>query len=218
MGFRREFESKDAQNHRRRFLRRFGIRRDSLVVPQQTHGTGVGVVKNLRSKFPRTDALITDQAGVCLGIITSDCAPVFLYDSAKRAVGIVHAGWRGTVRGILTRAIRAMQREFGTQADDLEIVIGPRLCVRHHEIRSDVFPAFRHVWRHVKRKNKKHYADVAAILRAEAAGLGVKSSNIAVSSECTYHQPRRYFSYRRERSKKHPHGTGNMLSIIALRS
>ena len=216
MGFRRDLESAGSQRNRARFLKRFSVGIDDVVVPEQVHGIRVAIVRR-KKRFPRTDGLVTDKRDILLGIIMSDCAPVFLYDPKHQAIGIAHAGWRGTVGGILPRTIEVMRKTYGTKPRNLEITIGPSLRACHHEIRSDVFPRFRSYWRFVKKRDGKYFVDLPAIIISQAIQSGVPRKNVQDVGACTYHLTQRYFSYRRERSPKRPGGTGNMLSVIGLK-
>ena len=71
------------------------------------------------------DGLLTDEPGVLLGIQTADCLPVLIADRTRQAVAAFHAGWRGTLKGIVERGVASMRREFGSQPADLIAAIGP---------------------------------------------------------------------------------------------
>lgn len=103
--------------NRRRLANELGIAPQRLIVPRQVHGTEIRVIDNgffektdteQADCLEGTDALITDLANVCIGVSTADCIPVLLYDVKTKALAAVHAGWRGTVKNIAGKAVRAL--------------------------------------------------------------------------------------------------------------
>lgn len=114
-----------------------------LTFGRQVHGARVAVVGNTErgSVFDDTDALVTNAALVPLVILTADCAAIFFFDPVRRAVGIAHAGWRGTVARVAARTVEAMRDAFGTQAHDLVAGIGPSIGPCCYEVGSDVIDA-----------------------------------------------------------------------------
>ncbi len=103
---------------------------------EQVHGKRVGVVKggqkgsgnrSRASAIADTDALITDHKGILLTAYFADCVPIYLFDPHHPAVGIAHAGWRGTAQNIVGETVRAMEREYGSKADQLLAAIGPSI-------------------------------------------------------------------------------------------
>ena len=91
----------------------------------------------------RADGLITDNPGVTLVQRFGDCVPIIFYDPVKRAVGICHAGWRGTVDNIAAITLRSMQRLYGTDPKDVLAGIGPSIGPDHFEVKEDVAEPFR---------------------------------------------------------------------------
>ena len=90
------------------------IPEDHLILPRQVHKTDVGIVEDVDFEG-EYDALLTDKAGICIGVSTADCVPILLYCPQKRVVGAVHAGWRGTVGRIAMKAIRSEERRVGKE-------------------------------------------------------------------------------------------------------
>ena len=105
-----------------------GLARGPLFTIPQVHGTRVWPVGNdgpQCSGAQEGDGLITDIENLAIGVRVADCVPVFLYDAARRAVGIVHAGRQGTHDGVTTAAFQMMQIRFGTRPYELHALIGP---------------------------------------------------------------------------------------------
>jgi len=108
-----------------------GIKRESIVYSNQVHGADIRVVSRgergrlFLTNSNQADGLITNEAGVTLTIFTADCTPILLYDPVRRAIGAVHAGWRGTVANIAGAAVKRMAEEYGCSPPDIKAVIGP---------------------------------------------------------------------------------------------
>jgi polyphenol oxidase len=115
---------------------------------RQVHGREVRVVRSIddpraaAAAIPDGDAVVTNAPGGAVGVMVADCVPVLLADRQGRAVGAVHAGWRGTCAGIATASIEALRREFGVPADQLVAAIGPSIGREHYEVGEVVRAAF----------------------------------------------------------------------------
>jgi polyphenol oxidase len=180
------------------------------VTVRQIHSDQVWNAHPLADRQCEGDALITDDLNRSIGVRTADCVPILLLDIGKRAVAAIHAGWRGTVAGIVVRAIEKMHSDFGTQPGDIRAAFGP--CIREccYEVGPDVasqFSPFFPEWPPVQGKQR---LDLAEANRRHLVASGVPASHIFDSGLCTVCLPEHFFSYRRE-----PHNPGRMLSVIA---
>jgi copper oxidase (laccase) domain-containing protein len=148
-----------------------------FVTAEQIHGREIAVLAKgdplPQGPTPGVDGLITDQAGVCLGIYVADCCPVYLADRANGAIGLVHAGRKGAELGIVPAAIDAMKRAFGTDPARLTVQLGP--CIRPP-------------WYEV---------DFAGEIVRQARESGV--GRVVDCGICTASHPDAYYSYRREK-------------------
>jgi len=90
------------------------------------------------SPLPETDALITRETGVPICVMTADCVPILLYDPVQHAVGLAHAGWRGTVARIASTTVAAMRSAFDSVPEDLVATIGPSIGPNEFEVGDDV--------------------------------------------------------------------------------
>jgi hypothetical protein len=122
-----------------------GFDPELTVTADQVHGSTVAVVHLCENcgpgnRVPHTDGLITEEPWPLL-ITTADCFPVIVYEPEARMVAIVHCGWRGTVAGILPRAVARLIRESGGRASELRAAIGPGICGECYEVRDDVVQA-----------------------------------------------------------------------------
>src|SRR5439155_9203912 len=109
--------------NREKLAQRLDISLDSMVGCQQVHGSQVALVRAEdagRAMYPDkpsmqgADAMVTNTPGIYLLVLSADCPPVFLYDPVRRAIGLAHSGWKGTVARIAAGAVEAMSREFGS--------------------------------------------------------------------------------------------------------
>lgn len=129
------------RENRARFAAAGGVDPADVVVCEQVHGTTIAKVDwaDAGSVQAGCDGLITDAVGLPLALVFADCVPVLLYDRAHHALGLVHAGWRGTVNGAAQALLWAMQAAYDTQADDVIGCIGPSIGPASYEVGREVF-------------------------------------------------------------------------------
>lgn len=153
-----------AANHARVYAA-LGLSAERVVTVHQVHGDRVARVSAADGGrlIPATDALICDTPGLTLLLRFADCVPVLLYDPVRRAVGLAHAGWQGTLAGIAGKTALALQNALGCRAEDIRAGIGPSIGPCCCEMGPDVLAQFRAV-----------YADLDAYLTpvAESASGG----------------------------------------------
>ncbi len=185
---------------------------DVLVVDESHAGSGALDRSLIR---PPADALITNRPNLFLLACFADCTPLLFWDPVRRAVGVAHAGWQGTVKGIAAATVRAMRASFGTDPADLRVVIGP-----------SAGPCCYNVWPHVadearaafpedgvlRATGDQTYFDLWAANRATLIRSGVPASQIETSAICTIHHADRFFSHRADAGQ-----TGRFAAIIGLR-
>jgi YfiH family protein len=165
---------------------------------------------------PICDGLLTQEPGLVLGITVADCLAIFIFDSRKKAIGILHAGWRGIEKGITREAIRKMNENFGTDPENCEILLSPSIGSCCYEVKEDVYePITRSLGgtNALEKRNGKVFLDLckAAIVQMEKEG--VKNIHLQQNDlNCTSCHVEDYFSYRKETGK-----TGRMLAIIWLK-
>lgn len=186
------------------------LRIPRLVGMNQVHGNRIRVVVDRPEQDPdldQCDGLITNVPGTGLMVQQADCQAILLHDPVRRAVGIVHAGWRGTVANIAAQCVAAMEREFGSQPVDLIAAVSPSLgpCCGEFIHFSTELPAALHRY-----QVKPLYFDFWAMSRDQLSAAGVPASQISVAGICTVCN-QDYFSYRRDKE------TGRFASIIGLK-
>ncbi len=172
-----------------------GLARGPAFTIPQVHGTRVWPVGKEGpqcSGGEEGDGLVTDIENIAIGVRVADCVPVFLFDSAQRAVGIVHAGRQGTHDGVTTAAVQMMQIRFGSRPFDLHALIGPsagRCCYQVSEQLAADFivqglPAY------------GRYLDLWDANVIQLTQCGVPRAQIEVAEMCTICTAGRFHSHR----------------------
>lgn len=175
--------------------------RAGLVMAGLVHGTTVARVDASTAGeplagggryVPAVDALISDDPAVTLLLTAADCAQVFLVDARHRAVGLAHAGWRGTAAGVLTATVVAMRAQFGSDPAELDAAIGPCLgpcCARFSDPHSEL-PAWCAPFIH------GNHVDLWAMNRRQLLEAGLRPERVAVAAVCTVCRRDEFFSHR----------------------
>ena len=182
-----------------------------MVFPGQIHSANVRNVST-PGIVPNTDALITQIRGLFLSIQTADCFPIFLYAPEKKVVGVIHAGWRGAKKGIVSKTLHMMHRSIGVKLSDVHVAIGPGIQKECFEVQADVFKRFpeKYLFPHVD--NAKRYLNLCGFLKDELITNSVPPDQIYVTNDCTKCRNDLYYSYRLE-----GHKSGRMVGVIGLR-
>jgi hypothetical protein len=258
LGFTKDDARAAVERNRAAFLRQLGAvakpRRGSrkaapslwpLITLRQIHSDiicRVDSVADSPSKDPFSgDGLITATRGLLIGVQTADCLPVILVDTKRHAVGVFHAGWRGTVKRIVEKGVGEMHRCFGTNPRDIKAAIGPGIQGCCYEVGEEVRIKFESqfaygagLFREVKESDpvrekypllflsarapghsdlpKKIFLDLVEANRQQLLAAGVAKKNIEASPLCTNCHPELLFSYRAEKGK-----TGRMMAAAGIR-
>lgn len=192
------------------------IPRQALTTAQQVHGVHVARVRRegLGGTFPATDGLVTDVPGVVLMLRFADCVPLVLLDPRRPAVGLAHAGWRGTLRGIASRMIEKMESAFGSPPQDLMAGIGPAIGPCCYQIGPQLaariqarFPQWPDL---IHWQDGVPYFDLGLANRRQLDKAGVHS--VSMAECCTACHVDEFFSYRAEGGR-----TGRFAAVIGLR-
>jgi hypothetical protein len=209
-----------AENRRRVRLAVGGGR---LVVARQVHGPVIARVRagDATEAVARleADGLCSDAPGLTLGVFVADCIPALLADARTGAFAAVHAGWRGTVAGVLPAAVRALAAEFGARPGDLRIALGPAIGPCCFEVGDEVVAAFGALFPDARARGivlpsprgvpGKSHVDLKAANRLLLERAGVAPEAIDAGPECTHCDRARFFSFRRDGSS-----TGQQMGVI----
>jgi len=191
----------------------------NLIFLHQIHANHGLVVteknKTMSSFNVDGDFLVTQERGIGLGVMTADCFPILLHDPRNQAIGVVHAGWRGTVDLIVVQALQTMHREYNTDFADLHVYFGPAALVCCYEVTADFLThlaPFPFANKLIQERSGKLFFDAMVCNRLQLEAVGVAAGHIDThSSHCTIESDS-FFSHRRA-----PHRSGRQMSIIALR-
>jgi YfiH family protein len=211
--------------NRRRFLRLFGGEW-ALAGCWQVHGSDVRTVKSLIDAKPAEDAhgdtvycdaIVSDAPGVMAGVKTADCVPILIGDPQNGAFAAVHAGWRGTVAQVITKALSRMISDYKTKPGDVVVAIGPAAGACCYEVGSEVIAAFAEGFENsyelFKATRESHACvDLIKANRAQLTTAGVVQANIYSAPLCTMCRTDLFFSYRREKSVQGK--VGRLMSVI----
>lgn len=171
------------------FLIRVSVKPVNMDIKlQQVHGAKVVVYRGQDKDIG--DGIITDKKGVVIGVKTADCYPIFLV--SHKAVGVLHAGWRGSIKGIVLEGLKGMYENFGVKPEDIKAIFGPGICGNCYEVGKDVAMLFNEFARN--RRNGKFLLDLFLYNKHILEGFGVR--NIISPPACTY-EDKNLFSHRR---------------------
>lgn len=210
--------------NRRLVCRALGSDFSRLVACDQVHGTRVAIVDerhagrgadDYSTSLPETDGLITASRNIMLSLYFADCVPVLLLDPVTPAIGLAHAGWKGTAGRIAVNVLEAMAGEFGTAPSDCLAAVAPAIGPCCYEVGSDVANAVAGTAdgavRCISRRMDRFMLDLPGVNACQLAEAGVSLPNIVVSRACTQCTTADFFSYRREGP------TGRMGAFLMLR-
>lgn len=226
MAFNRGDNPENVTENYKRICKSAGFDFVSLTASAQDHNTfvravtsenkGVGIYKprDLQS----VDALITNEKGVTLVTYYADCTPLFFVDTKQKAIGLAHAGWRGTVGRIGEKVVNKMTELYGTNPTDIVAAIGPAISVCCYEVDkpcADNFYALsdldssRFVF---PKENGKYMIDLLETNRQILVAAGVKNENITVSDVCTNCNSELLWSHRATKGKR-----GTMSAFMCIK-
>ncbi len=183
-----------------------------IVCPVTEEHRGEGLYREVET--PR-DALVTNCPGVALVVFSADCTPILLHDPVAGAVGAVHAGWRGTAKGIAAKTVQTMVKEYGCKPENIRAAIGPCIGKCCFETDWDVPQAMLDALgpkalTAISQVGEKYFVDLkfCNALWLQRAGVG----ELDISSDCTCCEPDRFWSHRQVGDRR-----GSLAAIIMLK-
>lgn len=203
--------------NRERLAAALGISSGQLVFPRQTHTNCVAEISGLpEEELEETDALVTNQTGICLCVQTADCVPILLFDPKQNVVAAIHAGWRGTVKKIAAKSIQKMVNSYQSLPEDIVAVVGPSIGPEVYEVGEEVVEAVRKNISNAEKtlqKNSigKYHLNLWEANRQVLLHSGLIPENVQLLQECTFQLDKKYFSARRDGID-----TGRLVSGIML--
>lgn len=227
LSFSRGDDENAVRENFRRMANALDVEEDSFVFSQQTHTTNVRKV-TLEDKgkglmrpldYQDVDGLITNVPGLCLSTFYADCVPLYFVDPVKKAIGLSHSGWRGTVGKIGAITVQKMQEEYGSNPKDIIAAIGPSICQDCYEVSEDVIVEFQNNfneehWKdlYYKKENGKYQLNLWKANEIVLTEAGVLKEHIAVTNLCTCCNHEVLFSHRASKGKR-----GNLAAFMTLK-
>ncbi len=245
LGFTGKDSKAAVERNREAFLRKLGAvggkKLWPLVTLRQIHSDLIHYVIEPPATTLVGDGLIADTPNLLLGIQTADCLPVILVDKKRKAVGVFHAGWRGTIKRIVEKGAGLMRLHFGTLPRDLEAAIGPGIHSCCYEVGEEVRDQFESQFEYaaglfhevqesdpVREKYpllfltarapghsvlpRKIFLDLIEANRRQLLAIGVPAKNISASPLCTSCNPKLLFSHRADKGT-----TGRTMGVAGIR-
>ena len=245
LGFTKHDSRAAVERNRELFLKTLGVTNGRknwpLITVRQIHSDLIHRVESASERFFAGDGLITNTSGLLLAIQTADCLPVIVVDPKNRAVGVFHAGWRGTVKRIVEKGIGEMRRYFGSDPRNLIAAIGPGVQGCCYQVGEEVRQKFEtqfayaaRLFREVKESDPIRdkypmlfltarapghselptnlFLDLVEANRRQLMDAGVLAKNIEASSPCTACHTDLLFSHRAEKGV-----TGRMMAVAGVR-
>lgn len=229
-------DADDVLHNRKLVAEQLGFSVEAWTCGEQVHGKQVAVItaedrgrglQDRQSALQDTDGLVTNVPGVLLTSFYADCVPLYFYDPVQQAVGLAHAGWKGTVAGIAQSMIETMEENYGSRRQDIRCAIGPSIGDCCYEVDENVMQHVR-VWlddptgndEYMKSASNRIYQpanngktmlNLKECNRHIMMKAGILPDHIECTSWCTSCHTELFFSYRKENGT-----TGRMASWIGL--
>ena len=181
---------------------------EHFAIPEQRHGAVVRRA-DAAGRYSSCDGLATDTPGVFLCITVADCVPILLMDVRRRAIAAIHAGWRGTVKGIAGRGVKLLVREFGCRPGQMTAFLGPCAGPCCYAVGRDVADRFSTEF--VADRDGGTFVDLRAANLLQLLEAGIPRALIEVSPHCTIHESGLLHSNRRDGGS-----SGRMMAAIGL--
>jgi YfiH family protein len=246
LGFTKHDTRAAVERNRELFFKKLGVgnsgKKWPLITLRQIHSDLVHHIETVPERPLTGDGLITDVPGLLLAVQTADCLPVIVVDRMRRAVGVFHAGWRGTVRRIVQKGVGEMRRSFGSNPCDLVAAIGPGVRQCCYEVGEEVRNrfesqfAYAHALFHEVKESDpvrerypllfltarapghselpvKIYLDLAEANRRQLIDAGLPPKNIDSLKMCTVCRSDILFSFRADKGV-----TGRLLGVAGIKS
>ncbi len=218
------FSSGDDPERVRENRRRFGAAAgfsSPWASAHQIHGAEIALARSEgRTDREFADAVIARGTGQPVGVYVADCTPILVADLQGRALAAIHAGWRGTVAGIVPAVIEALERHFGVEPEALSAAVGPAARRCCYEVGDEVVEALEQVDPGAQRDDReswlaqgpqKAHVDLPVMVRRQLRAAGLLPDNIHASGLCTLCRPDLFFSYRRDGQV-----SGRMVAVAEL--
>lgn len=230
----REGDNKtNVEHHKIVVGRLFGFEAERLLTINQIHGDEVLVIDKPVKNIPdmsktSADAIVTNQCGIAIGVMTADCVPIILIDIVKKVIGMVHAGWKGTVKGVIPKTLEKMVKQFDSDKETILAAIGPSIGQCCYKVNDAVIKEFGFLGSEFGgnefitplhpplpkggRGDSEWRIDLKRANLNQLLSAGIAEKNISMESICTSCRNDLFFSYRADGKL-----TGRQLNFIMMK-
>ncbi|MCO7128105.1 peptidoglycan editing factor PgeF [Sporolactobacillus shoreicorticis] len=217
----------DVIANRRHVSKKIGFPLEQWVCAEQVHGTGISRITNdsagsgafsLHSVVKGVDGLFTTEPNLLLALCFADCVPIYYQTHHPDSIGIMHAGWRGTVAGGAACMVEYMSHELGIAPSLIHVVIGPSIGSEDYEVDQNVINEVQKLDRSIWKTAVADYGggryllNLKTLNRSILVASGVPENQIQMTGYNTYAHPDLFYSFRRDQGK-----TGRMLGYIGMK-
>ncbi len=226
LGFHVGDDSNTVVKNRKRVANSTGIPLENFTTSQQIHTDNIEIIfenrrgcgaNDYKTAVAAADAMVTSVQNICLMVLVADCVPIILFDVKKKIIGVVHAGWKGTVLRIAQKMVTLLKEKFGSSGEDILVGIGPSIgpcCYivdRETIFRTNsVLKEENEIVFH-KRHNGKGYFDLWTTNKLQLKKMGIPEKNIEIAGMCTFCNNALFYSHRKEGGTTGRFGVGIML-------
>lgn len=214
--------------NRTAFFEGLGLYAGTMVTCQQVHGTNVAKVtmddrgkgaKVYSNAIAETDALITNVPHLPLLLFFADCTPILIADPVKKAIGVAHGGWKGTVGGIAIKTVIAMTEAYGCNPADMLAAVGPAIGPCCYQVGKEVADKFRETFHDMADEilqpsdgeEEKCQLNLWRCNELQLVKAGLQAENVEVANVCTSCNNQQFFSYRADKGK-----TGRIGAVLSI--
>jgi len=196
-------KDEEALINRERFLEKLNLSGKNLVSVKSISGSNIEIVTedHLGNFIENTDGLITARKNVYLAITVADCLPVIIFDSRKEIIGLLHCGWKGIEKKIIEKVVKKMKDTFESNTRDIIAGIGPGIGTCHFEVKEDLKEKFVSCPEAFRKESEKNFMDLKLIAQKKLEQCGIGPENVSINPDCTYCQPDKYYSFRKDKSE-----------------
>ena len=227
LNFKRGDDPDAVMENYRRMAAALNMRVEDMVLSDQTHTTNVRVVtEEDRGKgilkpqdYSDVDGMITNVPGIVLVTSYADCVPLYFVDPGRKAIGLSHSGWKGTVGHIGQKTVWKMHEVYGSEPKDIVAAIGPSICQSCYEISDDVAEAFRANFTAdeaadilLEKGNGKYQLDLWKANEIVLLEAGIQKEKLQITDICTRCNPEYLFSHRIMGNER-----GNLAAFLGIR-
>ena len=227
LSFARGDREENVRENFQRIAHAVGFQAEKMVFTHQTHTTNVRKVTeedwgkgfSKERDYSDVDGLITNVPQTVLTTFYADCVPSYLVDPVKKAIGLCHSGWRGTVGRISQVTIARMQEEYDSDPKDILAAVGPSICQNCYEVSGDVIEQFQDsfhekYWKELfyQKENGKYQLNLWKANEIILEEAGITKEHISVTDICTCCNPQLLYSHRASKGQR-----GNLAAFLMIR-